>query len=138
MTNLAVRRDITINYEGMWRMQVIIADDQPEVRSALKLILEEKPGVVVANEAGTSCDLLKQIKANCPELVLLDWELPGTNPAELISILRTQCPHLLVVALSSRPQMRKIALEAGAHDFVCKSDPPELLFAALDKCSGLS
>ncbi len=112
-------------------MQVIIADDQPEVRSALKLLLEEKPGVNVIDEASTSYELLRKIKNNCPELVLLDWELPGTKPSELISILQTLYPHLAVIALSSRPQMRKAALDAGARDFVCKSDPPEKLLAAL-------
>ena len=116
-------------------MRVIIADDQPEVRSALRLLLEEKPGVKVIEEASSSCELLRKARETCPELVLLDWELPGTLPVELISILQAQCPRLAIIALSSRPQMRKAALESGVRDFICKSDPPEDLLTALGSCS---
>jgi DNA-binding NarL/FixJ family response regulator len=116
-------------------MRVIIADDQPEVRSALKLLLEEKPGVRVVGEASNSPELLRKVGECSPELILLDWELPDNTPADLISILHTRYPGLSIIALSSRPQMRKVALEAGARDFVCKSDPPEHLLTALDYCS---
>jgi DNA-binding NarL/FixJ family response regulator len=113
-------------------MRVIVADDQPEVRSALRLILEEKPGISAVSEAQNSSELLTQVRANCPDLVLLDWELPGVNPKALVTTLQTLCPSLSVVALSSRPQMKQIALEAGAANFVCKSEPPEQLLKALD------
>jgi DNA-binding NarL/FixJ family response regulator len=115
----------------MWRMRVIIADDQPEVRSALRLLLEEKPGVKIVDEASSSYELLKKVRETCPELILLDWELPGTAPVELISLLQARCQRLAIIALSSRPQMRKAALEAGVQDFICKSDPPEDLLNAL-------
>jgi DNA-binding NarL/FixJ family response regulator len=120
---------------GMQSMRIIVADDQPDVRSALKLLLEERPGVVVEGEASNFLELFRQVKNMCPELVLLDWELPGTKPEELISALHNLCPQLEIIALSSRPQMRKIALEAGVSEFVCKSDPPENLLTALDNCS---
>jgi DNA-binding NarL/FixJ family response regulator len=115
-------------------MRVIVADDQPEVRSALRLLLEEKPGIDVIAEVRNSKELLRQVKLESPELVLLDWELPGAKPEELISSLHSLSPVLSVVALSSRPQMRQAALDAGARDFVCKSEPPERLMATLDKC----
>lgn len=115
-------------------MRVILADDQPEVRSALRLLLGEKPGVNVIGEADTSFELLWQVKSNCPDLILLDWELPGTRPKELLSVLRMLCPLLSIIALSSRPQERQNALTAGASDFVCKSDPPEMLSTALNNC----
>jgi DNA-binding NarL/FixJ family response regulator len=115
-------------------MRVIVADDQPEVRSALRLILEERPGISVMGEASNASELLQQVRTNCPDLVLLDWELPGANPKALVITLQTLCPTLSVVALSSRPQMKQIALEAGVKNFVCKSEPPEQLLTALDNC----
>jgi DNA-binding NarL/FixJ family response regulator len=113
-------------------MRVIVADDQPEVCSALKLLLEEKPNVKVIFEAKTSYELLWRVKSECPDLVLLDWELPGTKPKDLISVLQSICPNLSIIVLSSTPQTRKIALEAGATGFVCKSEPPEQLLTALE------
>ena len=115
-------------------MRVILADDHPDVRSAMRLIIEEKPDVEVVAEVSTSSDLLSQIRSNCPDLVLLDWELPGTRSADLVSLLHALCSHLAVIALSSSPQVKQAALNAGAHEFVCKSDPPESLLIALDHC----
>ncbi len=116
------------------RMRVIVADDQPDVRSALRLLLEEKPGVSVVGEASTAADLLTQVKSVSPDLVLLDWELPGTIPADLVSLIHAASSTPSIIVLSSRPQMRRVALSAGAQEFVCKSDPPEYLMLALDNC----
>ena len=115
-------------------MRVIVADDQPDVRSALRLMLEEKSDIDMIAEVRTSTELMRQVKSGCPDLILLDWELPGIKPGELLILLKTLCPHLMVIALSSRPQMRQNALAAGANSFVCKSDPPELLLTALNRC----
>jgi DNA-binding NarL/FixJ family response regulator len=114
-------------------MRVIVADDQIEVRSALRLLLEEKPGIEVIAEVKSSKELLRVVKAESPELVLLDWELPGAPPEELVTDLLSLSPSLSVVALSSHPQMRQSALAAGAGDFVCKAEPPETLLTILEK-----
>lgn len=115
-------------------MRIIVADDHPEVRSALRFMLEEKPDNNIVGEASTSYELLWQVSARKPDMILLDWELPGTKPEELLSILLKLYPKLLVIALSNRPQMRQAAIEAGALSFVSKSEPPEYLLAALNNC----
>jgi DNA-binding NarL/FixJ family response regulator len=116
------------------RMRAIIADDQPEVRSALRLLLAEKAGIQVVADASTSADLLEQVHSACPDLLLLDWELPDTRPGDLVQQLRKLCPLLVIVALSSHPQMKNQALQTGVRYFICKSEPPEQLLAVLDNC----
>jgi DNA-binding NarL/FixJ family response regulator len=110
-------------------VHILLADDQAKVRSALRLLLEQQPGVQVTGEAANAAELLGQ-KA-CADLVLLDWELPGLAPDDTLLALR---PHLKIIALSGRPQARQAALEAGADAFVSKIDPPERLLAALYDC----
>jgi DNA-binding NarL/FixJ family response regulator len=114
-------------------MRVIVADDQPDVRSALRLMLEEKPGITQIDEVSTSQELITRVRLHCPDLVLLDWELPGSRPDELLKLLRRVCGGIKVIALSSRPQAKQIALQYGANDFVCKSDPPEVLLSAIEQ-----
>jgi two-component system nitrate/nitrite response regulator NarL len=114
-------------------MRVIIADEHAEVRSALRLLLEEIPDIFVAAETDTQEKLLLEVEKLCPDLILIDMELPGTNRKELLASINSRCPGVGVIALSSVPQMRQAALEAGIADFVCKSDPPESLLAVLDK-----
>jgi two-component system response regulator DegU len=117
---------------GRKTVRVLLADNHPDVRSALHLLLEEKGGVNVIGEVGTSYDLLWQLNSLRPDLILLDWELPGTRAAELVKILRGLYPELKVFVLSSHPNFRQDSLQAGACDFICKSEPPEQLMRALE------
>jgi DNA-binding NarL/FixJ family response regulator len=52
----------------------------------------------------------------------------------LLPRLREQCSDLRVIAFSSKPEVRRGALEAGADLFVSKGDPPEEVLAAVDLC----
>jgi DNA-binding NarL/FixJ family response regulator len=115
-------------------MRVIIADDEPAVRSALRLLLEEKAVIRVIAEASDSGELLQQILSACPDLLLLDWELPDNRPEDLVKQLLKLCPRLVIIALSSHPQMKPLALQTGVRYFICKSEPPEQLLTVLDSC----
>jgi DNA-binding NarL/FixJ family response regulator len=119
-------------------MRVILADDQAKVRSALRLLLEHEPDVEVLGEAVDTTGLLDWVTAMCPNLVLLDWELPGLPAAALLPRLKCHCPALRVIALSVQPESRQAALDAGADAFVCKGDPPEQLLIAMDEVDGRS
>ena len=115
-------------------MRVLLADDQPEVRSALRLLLEQDPSLTVVGEAAEADDLLAQVGADCPDLLLLDWELPGGTVAELVTELRAQCPELVIIALSSRPEARRADLKVGADGFISKGSPPQEVIAAVKNC----
>jgi len=116
-------------------MRVLLADDQPRVRFALRVLLERQPGLEVAGEAADADGLFTQAEAMCPDLVLLGWELPGLAAIDSLSALRGVCPDVHVIALSGRPEARRVALLAGADAFVSKTDPPERLLAAINRCN---
>ena len=111
-------------------MRVLIADDQPSVRSALKLVLEQQ-GIDVAGDVSDSRELLAWFKTNQADLLLLDWELPEQPVKKIIPILRARYSRLAVIVLNSRQQTRTEALSAGADGFVSKCDPPEYLLSLL-------
>jgi DNA-binding NarL/FixJ family response regulator len=112
------------------KMRVLIADDQPSVRSALKLVLEQQ-GIDVAGDVSDSGELLAWFKTNQADLLLLDWELPDQPGKQIIPILRVRYPKLAVIVLNSRQQTRTEAISAGADGFVSKGDPPEYLLSLL-------
>jgi DNA-binding NarL/FixJ family response regulator len=112
-------------------MRILLADPQPNVRFALRALLERQPGVKVAGEASSVDTLLRQIRTRCPHLVLLDGDWRDGAAVDVLSALRKACPDLGVVVLSARPETRQLALDAGADGFVCKTDPPEALLAAV-------
>ncbi|TKJ29493.1 MAG: hypothetical protein CEE40_08310 [Chloroflexi bacterium B3_Chlor] len=121
-------------------MRIMLADNRRKVRFALRALLEQQAGLEVIDEAVDAQYLLAQVEEDCPDVVLLDWELPGMAPADLISALRQECPDLLVVALSGRVNARRAASAAGADAFVSKGEPPERLLSVIqccaEKCSG--
>jgi DNA-binding NarL/FixJ family response regulator len=116
-------------------MRVLIADDGSKVRFALQVLLDCQPGLEVVGEAICAEDLLAQVKATRPDLVLLGWELSGLDALGSVSTLREACAHLMVIALSGRPEAREAALQAGADAFVSKTAHPEHLLAAIQVCS---
>ena len=112
-------------------MRILLADDQPQVRSALTLLLEHEPALQVVGEATYAEDLLTQIDKTQPDLVLLDWELPGLPASTLLRAIRANTPHPLVIALSGRPEAYQSALIAGVDGFISKGHPPEQLLTIL-------
>jgi len=113
----------------IWR--VVLADDEAHIRSALRLLLEQEPGIQVVDEIAESRVLRQRVKTHLPDLLLLDWELPESGGAGLIYDAHMIAPELRVIVLSSRPENRTSALAAGAHAFVSKGDPPDVLLATI-------
>ena len=118
-------------------MRILLADSQSRVRFALRSLLEEQPGLMVVGEATDCKELLAQAEAACPDLVLIDWDLPGMAGVDLLAALQKICPGLHVIALSSRPEVEQEALAAGARAFVSKAGPPEPLLAAIQSVQAL-
>jgi DNA-binding NarL/FixJ family response regulator len=108
-------------------MNILIGDAQPRIRFGLRLLFEQQPGWNVAGEVDDAQALLDAVRRGCPDLVLLDWELPGIPAEELLALIRQHCPRLAVVLMSGKLELRSMALLAGADIFAYKADPPERL-----------
>ena len=112
-------------------MKILLADDNPEVRSALRLLLEQEPISAIVKDVADLQGLLTHLGENCPTVVLLDWELPGLHTNGCLSLVRLRCPDMKVIALSSKYEARQEALAAGMDAFVSKTEPPDKIMSAL-------
>ena len=117
-------------------MRVILADDQKSVRLGLRLLLEEEGGFEISGEAYSAGSLLTSVASNCPNLVLLDWGLPGMEPDQLVRTLRRICPDVEIIVLSGQSGVQGEALQAGADDYVSKAAPPENLLTKIRSTLG--
>lgn len=112
-------------------MRVLLADGDPDVRGALRLLLTDDLGMRVAGEVADITDLRAQMRAAGPDLLLLDWALLGAGAGDIMADLRAQFPRLRIVVLSAHPETRPHALAAGAAAFVSKADTPTQLVTTL-------
>jgi DNA-binding NarL/FixJ family response regulator len=112
-------------------MRVLLADDEPKVREALRLILEQMKEVEVVGDVADAASLAERLRESQPDLLLLDWELPGLNHRLDFLRLRQQNSLLKVIVLSGRCQAPQSVLASGADAFISKCESPDRLFAAL-------
>jgi DNA-binding NarL/FixJ family response regulator len=105
--------------------RILIADDQADVRAALRLLFEQEVDLTVVGELTSAEASVAQIAALRPDVVLLDWELP--DAPHLMATIREACPGARVIALSSLPESEADALDNGADGFSSKGDPAERL-----------
>ena len=108
-------------------MRVLVADDQIQVRSALRLVLDQEPDLQLVGETADAAALLQAVVEKAPDVLLLDWELPGLPAAQLLRLLHFERPALKVVAMSTDPQVEQRALAAGAAAYLSKGGPPRRL-----------
>lgn len=121
-------------------MRIVLADDSKEVRSALRLLLQESgergessPGLFQSTivEAANAAALIRHVEEGSFDIVLLDWELPGLPSGELVAEIRRLSPGCRVVAMSGQPEARKRSLALGVDGFVSKNEPPDELLKLL-------
>lgn len=117
-------------------MRVVLADGDAGVRGALRLLLTHELDMQVVGEAADDVELWARLEETIPELLLLDWALPGTNAQEAIARLRAAYPGLRIVALSGHSEARPHMLAAQVDAFVSKADLPEHVLQSLRALRG--
>lgn len=114
-------------------MRILLADDNPSIRSALTLLLELRSRVQVVAEAADAQDAIDKVNRYQPDCVVLDWELPGLNQSAGIAVLRKIQPEMKLIVLSARPEASGEAKANHVDAFVSKTSNPEALLAAIDR-----
>ena len=116
--------------------KIMLADDDVRVRSAIQFRLACEPGLRIVQEATDVGTLLARAEAVLPDILLLDWELPGLGfigaGKQLMRTLRLWIPEMKIIALSSHLESKQDALLASADAFVSKTEPAATLLHTLN------
>jgi len=113
--------------------RVLIVDDHPMMRDGLRGVLTRAfPGLEVF-DAATSDEALKRLPVVCPQLALLDVNIPGGNGLDLAREICQEHPlvRVLMVAGEADPWSVRRALEAGASGFLTKTNSAASLVDAV-------
>jgi DNA-binding NarL/FixJ family response regulator len=107
-------------------------DDLSHTRQSLRALLATWPGLAPVQEAPDAEQALELMESDCPDIVLMDVRMPGMDGLEATRRIKARWPQVKVIVLSLYTEYSKDARAAGADAFVCKFEPPERLFAALE------
>ena len=108
-------------------MLIFLAESDQNLRVGLQLLLLHEPGLHVVGMAVQADGLLSQVKATQPEVLLLDWRLPGASIQDLLADIQGLASPPKIVVLSVNPEDKTAAFASGADGFVSKSEPPDEL-----------
>lgn len=119
-------------------MRVLLADDQVWLRSALRLLLEHEENMEVVGETGNIRTLPLIVSRLRPDLLFLDWQLPGLETygglQRFLTSMRAIVPHLYIIALTNDDNATS-SLLLGADAFVNKAEPPERILTVLRRAA---
>ena len=106
------------------RVRVLCVDDNPEVRAALADLLNQGSQFECVGGAASADQMIEYGPGLTPDLVLLDLNMPGTDPMSVLPWLLDLLPNAKVVVLSAQMNRELVdrALDAGAWGYVSKED----------------
>ena len=114
-------------------IRLAIVDDDPLVRSGLRLLFASAPDVEVVAEGADGAEVLELVQAHRPDVVLLDVRMPrvdGLAAAERLCA-RPSAPHVVMLTTFHADAQVVRALRAGARGYLLKDAPPGDLIDAV-------
>ena len=113
---------------------IVIADDHPLVRDALRQTIAQDLADAIFHEAGSLAAAETKIRElDAPDLVLLDLHMPGMRGFTGLAYLRSQFPETPVAMISATtdPRIMRQAMDYGASGFIPKSASTDEIRAAV-------
>ena len=114
-------------------IRLLLADDQTMVRTALAAMLDLEADFEVVAQVGRGDEVVAAARRSCPDIALLDIEMPGMDGLAAAAALSHEMPgcRLIMLTAFARAGYLRRAMEAGASGFVVKDAPAEQLADAV-------
>jgi DNA-binding NarL/FixJ family response regulator len=123
-------------------IRVLVADDQPLVRQALRLMIDADPGMTVVAEASTGVEALSACLATSVDVILMDNHMPGWSGIETSHHITTdpRLPDVRVLMHTAflTDDLVAAGLGAGVSGFLQKGVDPGTLLQSIRDVSPLA
>lgn len=113
--------------------RVVICDDSATIRSLLIALIAQLPAVELVGEAADGDEVLDVVTATDPDVLVVDFDMPGRNGAQAIQELRRQGFRGTAILFtgSSGSEVPALAFDAGADAVVHKDTVGDLISALM-------
>lgn len=114
---------------------ILIADDHSLIRSGLRMVLDNMAIKADISEAWNAATIMAKMKEKPFDLVLLDIQMPATDPVVLMHWIQNFHPDTKILIVSQNPENTygKRYLQLGADGFINKTVPDDEMIKAINK-----
>lgn len=114
-------------------IKILIADDHPIIKTALKTIINSEANMEVIAEVTNGLEAVDQFKRIHPDVVLLDLSMPKMDGLEATKTILAEDPYARIIILTNSDSDENVfrAMEIGARGYVLKDSPHEHLISVI-------
>jgi DNA-binding NarL/FixJ family response regulator len=118
-------------------IDVLLIDDHRMFSDALELLLKGESGLTMIGAAGSAEDALDMCRDRCPNVVLMDIDLPGMDGIQATRRVKKLCPDAQVVIITAlqQPDLISRAIENGACGYVPKTHAADELVSVIKRAA---
>jgi two-component system, NarL family, response regulator DesR len=119
-------------------IRVVLVEDNEVFREALELLLDLRSDVEVVASVGTGTEAVPSCRDNHPDVVLMDYRLPGLDGVQATRAVLEACPGTAVVCLTASANVREMEALRDAGAVACLTKDQELddIVAAIHRAVG--
>lgn len=119
------------------KITVLLVDDHAIARNGVRLMLGTAADISVEGEAGNAVEAMQRVAERSFDVALVDIKMPGKNGLDLLKTLRSECPRMAVLVLSTYSEeiYAVRALKSGASGYLTKDAPTATLIDAVRKAA---
>lgn len=121
-------------------LRLVVADDHPIMRAALRAYVDSAPDMVCVGEAQNGVEVIERVREEMPDVVIMDLKMPvmgGVEATEAVMAIAPQTSVLAVTTFSSEGHALQ-ALKAGAKGYIVKDATADQVLEAIRQVHGSS
>lgn len=124
----------------MKKIKLLLADDNENTRSSIKMLLELDEAMDIVDEAASGEEVLEKVNSLEPEIVIMDVNMPGIDGIEATRHISLYYPRVFVIIISVNDELHNFrkAMLAGAKEYLVKPLSPEELNSTVRKVADLN